>query len=258
MKTRLLIYALPLLFTAACAPNNMDDAGDAGGTGSPYLAKEVVGVHLLSTDTNYDNLADDLSEEFVRGTFKVGEETEIDVEDTPDGVEYSWGKNHIVVKMGGAKPFASIYTAEAVFDRALQPAQAEAKAMATQTKPAISGPATQGTGAEGPGIESGKVGMDASVLNDSSQHTSPGETAVAAQFVEPTQNTATGEAIAGIGDKAIWQPATETLHVLLNNHIMHLKVETADSETVKKQRAVTLASVLLAKLTGLHVGPVGN
>jgi hypothetical protein len=250
MKTRL-IYALPLLFATACAPNSPDDAGDAGGTGSPYLAKEVVGVHMLSTDTNYDKLSEDLTEEFVRNTFKLGETTEVEVEDTRDGIEYSWGKNHLIVKMGGEKPFASIYTAEASFDRMFQPGAArEAEAMAARTKPPVSGPATQGTGVEGPGIESGKVGVDASVLNDSSQHPTPGITAVAAHLTAPAEDTEKGEAIEGLGDKAIWEPKTETLHVLMNNHILNLTVETADREAIKKERAITLAEVLLANLTG--------
>ncbi len=209
MKTRLMLCALPLLFTAACtAPADPEETADAG---SPYLAKEVVGIHMLSADRNYDKLAEALPEEFVRNTFKVSEEMDMMVHDQPEGVMYHWGKNHVVVKMGSERPFASIYKAEAVFDHMIQTSKPEMK----ETVAAVDS-------------------LDV--------------------VAEPAEASAS-ETIVGLGDKAVWTPATETLHVLFNNHILNLTVETADNEATKKQRAVLMAEVLLANLTGVPAGP---
>jgi hypothetical protein len=259
MKTRLIAFALPLLVSASCGSPNTDDANDAAGTGSPYLAREVVGVHMLSSDANYDKLADNLTEEFVRATFKLGEDTELMVHDERAGVEYHWGKNHVHITMADERPFPSVYHAEAAFNKMYQNGKTDVMGQMGEAgeKAPLSGPNPEGTGAEGPGVESGQVGHDANTANDTTDHPS-GETAAATIVVKPVKDTEKGEAVLGVGDKAIWEPATETLHVLLNNHILNIKVETADKEAVKQERAKVLAQVLLANMTGLKQGPKGN
>ena len=46
MKQSAILLSITLLGIAACRPAPTDGANDAGGTASPYLAREVVGVHI--------------------------------------------------------------------------------------------------------------------------------------------------------------------------------------------------------------------
>ena len=245
MNKKSFFYALPVLCLMACGSPNTDDANDAAGTASPYLAKEVVGVHLLSTDVRYNETCEYVGEEVIRSTFAVKEDAELMTHDEPNGCQYHWGKNHVSIAMTGKRPFASIFKAEYVFDRMLQGgASAEthtAEAHAADSHGQASEGETMSKEAEG------KVEGDQKAANDTAL-TISGIAPVAAQLTEPAHNTEKGEAIAGIGDKAIWEPAKHTLHVLNNNHIMHVTIGTADSEKVKISRAVALAKVAFDRI----------
>ncbi|MDB5242486.1 MAG: hypothetical protein JWP57_3111, partial [Spirosoma sp.] len=119
----------------------------------------------------------------------------------------------------------------------------------TTQKPSYHGPATQGTGAERPastpeGKTSSDLDADSTAANDSSSSVS-GVTPVAAQFAKPVISTGTFKAVTGVGDKAVWEPSTSTLHVLYNNHIVNVRVQTKANEAARQQKATSLALLVL-------------
>ncbi len=249
-KKSILLSALPLLLFA-CGRPPQDDANDAAGTGNAGLAKEVVGVHMLSTDANYDEPCNYLAEEFVSATFKLQDVT-LEKFDQPNGCDFVWGNNKIGLMMGGRKPFPSIYHAEYVFDRLYQPNSqklAMQQAMTGEKKEPISGPDTEGTSSELPTTttdsDSTKGGANAD--NDTAS-TISGVTRQAAKFVEPAKSQQGFVAINGVGDKAVWEPAKQTMHVLYNNHILNVRVQTADPENLKRQRASILSKVIMNQM----------
>ncbi len=246
MNKKSFLYALPVLCLVACGSPNTDDANDAAGTASPYLAKEVVGVHSLSTDVRYNETCDYLGEEIINATFMIKEGTELMVHDEPHGCEYHWGKNHVSITMTGERPFASIFKAEYVFNKMLQ-GGGPADTHGDEAHGAdLHGQASEGETRSKEAEQKAKTGEKAA--NDTAT-TISGVTSVAAKLTEPAHNTETGKAVAGIGDKAIWEPAKHTLHVLNNNHIMHVTIGTADSEKVKISRAVLLAKVAFDRIS---------
>lgn len=250
----ILLAAFPVLLFA-CGRPPQDDANDAAGTGGAGLAKEVVGVHMLTTDANYDSPCNYLAEEFVTATFNLQAVT-LEKFDQPNGCDFEWGNNKIGLMMGGRKPFPSIYHAEYVFDRLYQP---NAKKLAMEQAKAEEKPEadqnvepTEGTSSEGaepssttttPNGPKGGVPAD----NDTAR-TISGVTRQAGKFVEPPKSGMGFVAVMGVGDKAVWEPAKQTMHVLYNNHILNVFVKTTDSETLKRQRASTLAKVIMNQM----------
>lgn len=250
----ILLAAFPLLLFA-CGQPTTDDANDAAGTGGGELAREVVGIQLLSTDANYDSPCNYLAEEFVTATFKLQEVT-LEKFDKPNGCDFEWGNNKIGLMMGGRKPFPSIYHAEYVFDRLYQPnaqklAMEQAKE-AEKTEPDQNVEPSEGTGSEGAEPSSTTTtpnGVRGSVPADNdTARTISGVTRQAGKFVEPPKSGMGFVAIPDVGDKAVWEPAKQTMHVLYNNHILNVLVKTADSETLKRQRASTLAKVIMNQM----------
>ena len=255
MNQSAILLSITLLGIAACRPAPTDGANDAGGTASPYLARQVVGVHMLSNDANYDKASNLLAEELVRGTFKLGGTTELAVEDTRQGGVFSWGKNQVEIAFATPRPYPSIYHAEHVFDRVYQ--NGPAATMTTVADPdmagkgPLSGPATEGTAAEYPAESAtGTINQrDKSTKNDTATSIS-GVTAAATQLTPPAASTRRYAAYPGLGDKAVWDASTKTMHILLNNHILNLRVNTADNMEVSRERAAILANVILDKIIG--------
>jgi hypothetical protein len=258
MKINPLLYTLPVLFLSSCFKGDnattTDGANDAAGTGSPYLAKRVVGVNMLSNDADYDEPCNVLGEEFVRGTFKLGATTEIAELDYPNGCTFEWGGNKVSLAFGGQKPYPSLYHAEYIFNKKYQDGAApEAEEMEEHGEKApLSGPAPGGTGAERPatspeGSKSADIDADATPDNDSSNSVS-GITPVAAKFTKPAVSTGQFIAVPGLGDKAVWEPAKGAMHVLYNNHIVNVTVSTKDAPAVQKEHAQSLAEVLIDKI----------
>ena len=258
MKINPLLYTLPVLFLSSCFKGDnattTDAANDAAGTGSPYLAKKVVGVDMLTTDANYDEPCNVLGEEYVRGTFKLGETTEMAELDYPNGCTFEWSGNKVSLAFGGSKPYPSIYHAEYIFNKKYQDGAApEPEEVAEQGEKApLSGPAPEGTGAERPatspeGTKSADVDADKTPDNDSSNSVS-GITSAAVRLTKPAVSTGQFIAVPGVGDKAVWEPAKGAMHVLYNNHIVNVTVSTKDSPEVRKERALSLAEVLLDKI----------
>ncbi|MEZ0539879.1 hypothetical protein [Fibrella arboris] len=257
MKQSAILFSIALLGMASCRPSERDAANDAGGTGSPYLAREVVGVRMLSNDALYDKASNLLAEDLVRGTFELGGDTEVEVVDEAQGGKFVWGKNEVDVSFATPRPYQSIYHAEYAFDRMYQNKPAATEMMpvpsAMNEEKELNGQKIAGTGAETPAESAtGSVNKkDASAKNDTATSVSR-ETPVAAQLVTPAVSTRTFAAYAGLGDKAVWDAATKTMHVLLNNHILNVRVNTSDNATVARQRAAILANVMLDEVLGSH------
>lgn len=231
--------------------NTTDDANDAAGTGSSSaeLARQPTGTRLLTTDSNYEDPCNYVAEEYVASTFKIeGEEPKI--LDDPSGCSFTWGKNKVSVRFGSSKPYASIYHAEYAFDKLYQPqaaAQTTGQMGTPGEKPAISGPAPQGTGANGM-VEGGTgTGNDNTKGNDSASTVS-GITAIAGKFTEPVKSIGNFVAVPGIGDKAVWEPAKHTMHVLMNQHIINVVVDTNEQPQAQQQHAGMLAEVIMNNL----------
>lgn len=258
MKINPLLYALPaLLFTSCFQGDNAsanDDANDAAGTGSPYLAREVTGVWLLSTDQRfgYDEPCNTLEEGLIENMFNVKETEKLETLDYPNGCQFKWAEGTVSVAFGGAKPYSSIYDAEYQFNKMYQgrAGQVSGQMGETQEKPSYHGPNPEGTGAERPAIEPkggarADVDEDASPSNDSSSTTS-GITPAAEQFTKPAVSVGRFIAVSGVGDKAVWEPAKNTIHVLYNNHIISVGVQTkAGTPAQKQQKAASLAEIVL-------------
>lgn len=255
MKQSTILLAVALMALASCRPNTTDDANDAGGTASPYLARSVVGVRMLANDANYEEAGSYLAEEFVRGTFKLPEDTKLEVTSTHKGGVFEWGKNEVVVSFGSARPYQSIYQAEYIFNKLYQPGVA-AQMDAIPEKEALSGPEPEGTGAEH--AAEAPTGLaakrDTSAANDSATSVSR-VTPVATKLTPPAESTGKFVAYPGLGDKAVWDPTNRTLHVLLNNHILNVQVKTADTPAVAQQRAAILANVIFHEVVGDYYGP---
>ncbi|RYG60230.1 hypothetical protein EON80_24920 [bacterium] len=62
MKKSAILFSTIVLGMTSCRPNVTDDANDAGGTASPYLAKQVVGVRMLSSDAPYEKASNLLAD----------------------------------------------------------------------------------------------------------------------------------------------------------------------------------------------------
>lgn len=255
MKATTLLYAIPVLCLTSCfsggKATTTDDANDAAGTGDPYLAREVTGVWMLSTDYKYDVRANSMSETFIRNIFKISEDVALEKVDTQNGFAFKSSEGTIGVSFGGPKPFPSIYHAEYVFDKLYQPKQlalTTGQSTAGEKKPPYTGPMPQGTGAEVPAVTPPGPKRDSSALNDTATTVS-GITPRATQFTEPVQSQAGFVAVPGLGDKAVWDPAKKTLHVLYNNHIVNIMVQMPGNQQQLQQRARMLAAVLLSTFT---------
>ncbi len=249
MKAKSVLFGLPLLCLACGSPTN-DDANDAAGTADPYLAREVVAVRTLTTDARYLDPCNYLGEEYIRTAFKIGE-GEVNEMSNPSGCEFEWDKNKVALSFGGHRPFESIYAAEYKFDKLYQPRLAgvtTGQMGVENEKPALSGPAPEGTGANGPAISGAGTGNDKTAGNDTSTSVSAAQVPIAAKFTEPVENSGQFIAVPGVGDKAVWEPAKKTIHVLYNNHIVNVMVETKDSPAVQQQKAAMMAKVILDKI----------
>lgn len=250
------LLLLSLCGLAACGGDQnstTDAANDAAGTGTNELAREVTGVWRLSTDYNYDERCNYLPVEFVRNLFKVPESATLQKYDLPNGCEVRWGNQKVGFYFEKGSPYESVYQSEYAFDKLFQPqnvAASEAASPDLDTKESnIHGPNPQGTSAERPveGESSGS-GVDASAQNDSSNQLTPNITPAAAQLAAPAQNTSTGIAINGVGDKAIWDSRKRTLHVLHLNHVMHVTAPKTGDEKTMRQGAINLAMVIMGRL----------
>lgn len=262
MKLNHLLYVLPAFVLTSCSPPDPDDANDAAGTASPYLAREVVAVWQLSTDQNagYDEPCNLLEEGFIGGMFDLKATDEVEALDYPNGCRFKWEGGEASIAFGGPRPYPSIYHAEYIFDKNYQPGQTgnvSGQVSATSQKPALSGPNSQGTGAERPAMDpdggkSADMDDDSSAVDNDSSSSVSGITPAATQFAKPAIGSSRFAVVEGLGDKAVWEPAKNTMHVLYNNHIVNVRVQTKANELMRQQKAASLANIMLDRFSEGH------
>ncbi|WP_420148747.1 hypothetical protein [Spirosoma sp.] len=246
MKIKTLILAFPVLCFACNDPSSPSDPATQM-EASPIQARKVAGVNTLSVDFNYDEPCNILGEEYIRTTFNLDEKTELSEGHTHEGCEFEWAGNKVIVAFGGAKPFSSTNQAQYVFDRMFQGAPAE-----TITAPvseqmlvdsADTGPATEGTNSE-------TSAADTTHHNTDDKHPEhAGESAATPPLTKPAVSKGNYKAVANVGDKAVWDATTGAMHVLYNNHIINVTVETKGKSETKQEQAKSLAEVLVEKIT---------
>ncbi|GAB3694821.1 hypothetical protein GCM10027592_16210 [Spirosoma flavus] len=246
-KLNVLLLGLGL---TACANQERDamSTGSGAGEGDSHLGRRVTGVYLLSTDYHYDEPCNYLPEEFVRNLFQVSESVEFEKSSELHSCEFRWGSNRIGFHLESEKPFESVFQSEYHFNKLFQPNAKPVTQQDTIKKPVLSGPDPQGTGAE----VSARM-EDTTPRQDSTRGADPsgpieGMTSPAPPLVEPAKNTATGQAVNRVGDKAIWEPGKKSLHVLFNNHVFSV-VANMPGDTAKiKQGAIGLARQVIYML----------
>lgn len=246
MKIKSLILAFPVLCLACNDPSSPSDPASQM-EASPLLARKVAGVNTLSVDFNYDEPCNILGEEYVRQTFNLEEKTELAEEHAQNGCEFEWGGNKVVVSFGGTRPFPSVYQAEYIFDRMYQGKPAEKVTAPVSesalAESAISGPETEGTVAE-------TSASDSTHHNTDDKHPDHGgESAATPPLTKPAVSKGNFEAVPHVGDKAVWDASTGAMHVLYNNHIVNVMVETKGNAEQKKKQAESLVEVLIEKIS---------
>ena len=245
MKLKSLILAFPVLCLACNNASTPDDPASHMDA-SPIVAKEVVGVHALTADFNYQEPCNILDEEYIRGTFKVAETDGLQEVLGQNGCDFKWGGNQISLSFGGRKPFSSVNMAEYTFDRLFQnkPANVITEPVDVVTEATDNGPKTEGTGAERP-IPSEEPEKP---LMDDKHPDHAGITAPSPALTGKAESMGSFEAVPGVGDKALWNPATGAMHVLYNNHIINVVVKTKEKLETRKEHAQTLAEVMMEKI----------
>lgn len=236
MKIKSLILALAVLSLASCTNTDSSDPA-SNADASPLLAKQVVGVNMLSADSKYDEPCTILGEEYVRHAFNLTEETKLEEVAEHDGCAFEWAGNKVLVSFGSEKPYESIFVAENDFDKmylgkstkATAPV-AEAPADTTKKEPVTAGTATEEVAANG---------------TDKSPAT---EVHAPAHHTESAAGKGSFESVSGIGDKAVWNSATGAMHVLYANHIINVTVESKGKPEARKEQAQSLVDVLIEKI----------
>ncbi|AKD55163.1 hypothetical protein [Spirosoma radiotolerans] len=248
MKIKSLILAFPVLCLACSSPSSTTDPA-SNVDASPIVAKQVVGVNALSVDRNYDEPCNILGEEYVRSTFNLGEGTKLEEVHEHNGCEFEWAGNKVLVTFAGTRPFESMYVAEYTFDKMYQgkPALAMTKSVEVANDSTESGPQPEGTNAETPATaENEKV---AHHTTDDNQPQHGGITAATPALTKHAVSSGNFEAVKNVGDKAVWDASTGAMHVLYNNHIISVTVETKEKPELKKEHAQSLAEVLIEKIS---------
>ncbi|GAB2563791.1 hypothetical protein [Spirosoma aerophilum] len=226
------------------------DMGNAAGTGdaNSSVAKRVSGVWLLSTDYHYMEQCNYLPEEFVRNLFKLGEDVELTKYSGRNDCELRWGSNKIGFSLESKKPFESTFQSEYFFNKLFEPEANKEADENSESRPTIFGQAPQGTNAEFPATtEEPTQGQDSTRGADPSAPLA-GITSPTPPIATPAKNTATGQAVTEVGDKAIWEPGKKSLHVLYNNHVFSVMAQVPGSPAQVKQGAIGLAKLVIHSL----------
>ncbi len=247
MKINSLLLAFPVLCLACGSPSSTTDPAN-NIDANPVVAKQVVGVDALTSDFNYDEPCNLLGEEYVRSTFNLDETAKLEEVIEHNGCEFAFAGNKVHVSFGGTKPFESIFNAEYTFDRMYQgkPANVVTQPVETAQAMPISGPETEGTNSEVP-----PPSADSKHQNTDDKHPiHSGVTAAAPALTAHAVSKGNFEAVPNVGDKAVWDATTGAMHVLYNNHIINVTVETKDKPEVRKERALSLVEVLIDKIAG--------
>ncbi|MBD2704286.1 hypothetical protein IC229_26820 [Spirosoma sp. BT702] len=244
MKIKSLLLAFPVL-CFACSSSSTDVSDPAlQMEAGPILAKQVTGVHSFTNDFNYEAPCHILEEALIRQTLNLSKEIELEEGHEHDGCAFEWAGNKVILSFGGAKPFSSIQVAEYNFDHLYQgkPTAVVEEPVEEANEATTSGPEPEGTNSETP-------------ATDSAEHkpvdSHPTHSGVTAAMPSPTQHAVKSgnyEPVSGVGDKAVWDASTSQLHVLYNNHIINVTVESKGKAVEKKHQAETLSEVLIEKI----------
>lgn len=247
MKIKSLILAFPVLCLACSSPSSTTDPANQMDA-SPIMAKQVAGVTALSTDANYDEPCNLLGEEYIRQTFNLEETTKLEESIGHSGCGFEWAGNKVTVSFGGKRPYSSTYLAEYSFDKQFQgkPAIAMTEPVEAANDSTTSGPETEGTNAETSAKTTVPEETKHTTADNHPQHA--GVTSAAPALTGHAVSTGHFEAVSNVGDKAVWDASTGAMHVLYNNHIINVTVESKDKAEVKKERAQSLAEVLIDKI----------
>ncbi len=254
MKIKSLILAFPVLCLACNNPSTPQDPASQVDA-SPIVARQVSGLKMLTTDYNYDQPCNLLGEEYIRGLFKVAETTELAETLGQDGCAFGWEGNTVTVSFGGSKPYASVYTAEYIFDKMYQGKKAEPVA-AVSEMPDPNAIQTA-TSSEGGNQADALEETTANDKAEDSTKTGPMEDAMAGRggvtaatppLTAPSISLGNFEAVRNAGDKAVWDAPKSTMHVLYNNHIINVTVKTKGGAEARKEHALNLAEVLMEKI----------
>lgn len=246
MKLKSLIVALPVLCFACSNPGSDTSDPASQMDASPILAKRPTGLAALTTDFNYDEPCNILGEEYVRQTFNLGETVKLEEGHEHGGCDFAWeGGSKVVVSFGGTRPYSSTFMAEYQFDKMYQgksDAQPEPVADVHEQEMTNS---SEGTNPEAMVADSA---VSEHPATEDHQPTHGGVTAATPHLTAPAVSKGNFEAVANVGDKAVWDATTGAMHVLYNNHIINVTVETKDKAEVKKERAASLVEVIIEKI----------
>lgn len=246
MKIKSLLLVFPVL-CLACSNSSTDPTDPAYQTdASPIMAKKVVGVNTLSVDFNYDEPCNIIGEDYLRETFNLEKSVELEEAHHTDGCEFSWAGNKVLVSFGGVKPFASTFLAEYQFNKLFQGKSDKAMAAVTEAHAPALIDAAEGTNPEAI-TPSAAVSKHDSTSDEQPNH--GGVSAAEHKLTGPAVSVGSFAAVSNVGDKAVWNEEAGILHVLYNNNIINVTVESKDKAEVKKERAISLAEVIIDKIT---------
>ena len=242
MKKNLYLIGVSCLL-AGCWSSTDNDAGNAAETASPQLARAVTGVRLLTTDYNYDRICNYLDEGYGRSAFNLGELTDLSVADYQTGCAYTWKDGAVDGSFDGVRPYPSIYHSVYAFNKKYQP---KALNETDSIPPKLSqfGPNPQGTASLWPAVSV----PDPKPVLPAVVKPAPKFIGTVTRLTPSPYSTRQSEAIASLGDKARWNLTDNTLHLLYLNHIIHVTLKTSGSPDSQRQRAVSLAKVMIDKL----------
>ncbi|WP_143092526.1 hypothetical protein [Arsenicibacter rosenii] len=244
---------LPLLLLSCGKQGGFTDTlGNAAGSASPVLAREVVGIHMLSADTDYREPCHYVTEGLIKQTFGIDHDAELIENTQANGCTFEWDGRVVRIAFGGHKPYASVYHAEYAFDKRYQPKQAGV----TSGLGGADGPAEAASGPN-PAGTAGSVGTPAQIPGNKRDSTMANDTSRTPAHITPRASMPTEKAesqgafvaMKGIGDKALWEPGRNTIHVLYNNHIINVQIMAGETQAKQKQQAAMLARVLIDGLS---------
>lgn len=264
MRNRWTVWALSLI-ALGCGGPDSGTRGDASTNEETVTGRYPTGTFLLSQDTKYEKACNTFGESFIASMFGVEETTKITTVQNQTGCDFVWNnKKQVSLSTTNIKPFQSIYQAEFYFDSLYQPTVFRQNRRPHH--PAYTGPYTEDNQAEGPtegmaNHSSRGSGQDSSAVNDSSSSITGG-TSSALQLTQGAVNSAAGRAIQGVGDKAIWDDKSRTLHVLYLHHVIHIMVNHGPTPAEDLSHASRLAMVWIDKMSEESEGgietPPGN
>ncbi|MFC5408228.1 hypothetical protein ACFPMF_02830 [Larkinella bovis] len=244
MKTYWIILSLFALFS--CSGNTGGVEGERRVEG---LGRQVSGTRLMSEQYLYASPCAYIPEGSLASMVGLQEGTALTWNESDHACEVFLDNKKIVsLSLTNRRPFESVFHADYYFNRLYQPEALESRGKRLP----YTGPEPEGVGAEGPteGVGDGSPASNDAVAGaptDSLQaHAEPG--GVIAQLKDNEERKTTSPSIRGVGEKAVWDARTRTLHVLNLQHVFHIMVNQSSSAETDSMRATKLASLLIRQV----------